>query len=78
MTSGTAWDTERAAELASRAYGYVGRVYPPDAHLAPLDGPQDAALGAQAAGDWSGYERALREMCAVALKTAKAGRSGAA
>jgi hypothetical protein len=26
--SAPAWDTERAAELATQAYGYVARVYP--------------------------------------------------
>jgi hypothetical protein len=64
--SAPTWDTERAAELARRAYDYVAWTYPPHASLKPLDGPQDAILEAQAAGDWQAYQEALREMMRMA------------
>jgi hypothetical protein len=35
--SAPAWDTERAAELASKAYSYVGKVYPKAAGYDRLD-----------------------------------------
>jgi hypothetical protein len=72
------WDTERAATLARKAYRYVARVYPPDASLEPLDVHQDAALQAQAAGDFQGYQEALREMCRAAKKEALEARRSAA
>ena len=64
------WDTARASELARRAYEYVAWTYPPHANLKPLDAPQDAILEAQAAGDFEGYQQALREMCRVAKREA--------
>jgi hypothetical protein len=63
-----AWDTERAATLARKAYRYVAAIYPSDASLEPLDIHQDAALQAQAAGDFDAYEDALREMMRAALE----------
>jgi hypothetical protein len=71
------WDTERAATLARKAYRYVARVYLSDESLEPLDVHQDAALQAQAAGDFDAYEDALRAMMRTALE-AKAVRRGAA
>jgi hypothetical protein len=66
----TTWDTEKAAELARKAYRYVARVYPPDAPLKPLGVADRAALEAQERGDWPAYEEALRELCRTARKEA--------
>jgi hypothetical protein len=75
--SAPTWDTERAATLARKAYRYVARVYPSDAPLEPLNVHEDAALQAQAAGDFDAYEDALRAMMRAALEV-KAARRGAA
>jgi hypothetical protein len=68
--SAPVWDTERAATLARKAYRYLARVYPypTDAPLEPLNVHEDAALKAQAAGDFDAYEDALRAMMRTALE----------
>jgi hypothetical protein len=71
------WDKELASECAREAYRFVARVYPSDASLQSLDVHQDAALQAQAAGDFDAYENALRGMMRTALEV-KAARRGAA
>ncbi len=59
MNRAVAWDTERAATLARKAYRFVASVYPSDAPLEPLNVHEDTALKAQAAGDFDAYEDAL-------------------
>jgi hypothetical protein len=66
-----AWDTERAAELARKAYKYVARWHPLDAPLEPLGRADMAVLEAQERRDWQAYEDALREMCGVAKREAQ-------
>jgi hypothetical protein len=73
----TAWDTERAAELAREAYRYVARTYPPGAPLEPLGTADRAVLDAQERGDWRAYEEALRELMRTARREALK-RKGAA
>jgi hypothetical protein len=72
------WDGKRAAELATLAYSYVGRVCPSDAPLEPLGRADKAVLEAQERGDWLAYEEALRELCRVAKREALARRRRAA
>jgi hypothetical protein len=72
-----AWDTERAAKLAREAYRYIARTYPPDAPLEPIGRADVAVLEAQEAGDWQGYEEALRELCRVAMREAAKWRGAA-
>ena len=62
------WDTKLASERAREAYRYVAKVYPSDAPLEPLSVHEDAALKAQAAGDFDAYEDALRGMMRTALE----------
>jgi hypothetical protein len=66
----SAWNTGKAAELARTAYRYVAATHPKDESLESLDGPQDAVLEAQSAGDWQAYEEALRELCRAAKREA--------
>ena len=72
-----AWDTEKAETLARKFYRFVAAVYPSDPPLEPVNAHEDAALQAQAAGDFDAYEDALRGMMRVALET-KTARRGAA
>ena len=62
MRRAVEWDTQRASELAREAYRYLVKTMPRDANLDVLAPHEDAALEAQRAGDWQGYEEALREM----------------
>jgi len=66
----TTWDTQKAAELARTAYRYVGKVYPKDAPLEPLGRADAAVIRAEEAGDWEGYEEALRELMRTAKREA--------
>ena len=72
-----AWDTERAAELARKAYRYVARTFPPDAPLEELGRADMAVLKAQEAGDFDAYQEALRELCRVAKREASKWRGAA-
>jgi hypothetical protein len=74
MNRAVAWDTERAATLARKAYRFVASVYPSDAPLELLNFHEDAALKAQAAGDFDAYEDALRSMMRTALEVKTARR----
>jgi hypothetical protein len=64
------WDTERAAELARKAYHYVARVYPPDAPLEPVGRADVVVLEAQEASYWPAYVEALRELMRTAKREA--------
>jgi hypothetical protein len=66
--SALAWDTERAATLARKTYRYLVKTMPRDANLDVLAPHEDAALEAQAAGDFDAYEDALRAMMRTALE----------
>jgi hypothetical protein len=68
--SAPAWDTERAAELATQAYGYVASVYPKTAGYDRLDEYTEAAHDAQDAGDFEAYREALRELMSAAMREA--------
>jgi hypothetical protein len=70
MSPSATWDTQKAAELATVAYRYVGKVYPKDAPLEPLGRADAAVLRAEEAGDWKGYEEALRELMRTAKREA--------
>ena len=60
---GSAWPVELAAERASAAYRYCARLYPGEgASLGPIAVPDNAAMNAEAAGDWQANSAALREM----------------
>jgi hypothetical protein len=72
-----AWDTERAAELASKAYSYVGKVYPKAAGYDRLDEYTEAAHAAQDAGDVAAFEDALRELMRAARREALKRRGAA-
>jgi Flp pilus assembly protein TadB len=61
-------DTARGSEPARRAYRYIAETMPPDADLDVLNEYEDAAIRAQRAGDFQGYQEALREMCKTAKK----------
>ena len=65
-----AWDTERAAELARKAYRYAAEHYPPEAPLEPLGRADMAVLEAEEAGDWPAYVEALRELMRTAKREA--------
>ena len=75
--SAPAWDTERAAELASKAYSYVGKVYPKAAGYDRLDEYTEAAHAAQDAGDFAAFEDALRELMRAARREALKRRGAA-
>ena len=75
--SAPTWNTDRAATLARKTYRFIAQTMPPDASLEALDVHQDAALRAQAAGDFDAYEDALRAMMQTALE-GKAARRAAA
>jgi hypothetical protein len=72
---GQAWDGAKATDLARRAYQFIAKVFPKDVDLGVLDDVQDAVLTAQGVGDFPAYEEALRDMCAVALREARAVRT---
>jgi hypothetical protein len=76
--SAPAWDTERAAELATQAYGYVAEVYPRGAGYDRLAEYTEAAHDAQDTGDYPAFEEALRELCRAARRVAFEARRGAA
>ncbi len=69
--SGPAWDTERAAELASTAYRYVANVFPKEADYALLEKHTHAAHTAQDTGDLDAFEEALRELMRAAKREAR-------
>ena len=75
MSQAVAWDTELASERAREAYRYVARTMPNDANLDVLAPHEDAAIAAQRAGDWRGYEEALREMMRTAKREAERRRA---
>ena len=66
-----AWDTERALELARKAYTYVARVVPPDATLEAIGEADTAVLDAEEGQDLPAYEEALRELCRTARAEAR-------
>lgn len=66
----SAWDAEKAAERAQRAYRYVAEVYPRGAGYAPLDGYTKAADEAERTGDWPAFEDALRNLMRAAKREA--------
>ncbi len=59
--STAAWDAERAAELARKAYRYVGEHYPPGAPLEPLARTDAAVLEAEERGAVSWRMSGVRE-----------------
>jgi len=60
---GSAWPVELAAERASAAYRYCANLYPGhDASLDAVGAADNAAMDAEAAGDWQAYSAALRRM----------------
>jgi hypothetical protein len=75
--SAPVWDTEKGAELATQAYGYVGRVYPKAAGYDRLDKYTEAAHDAQDAGDFAAFEDALRELMRAARREALKRRGAA-
>jgi hypothetical protein len=75
--SAPAWDTERAAELATQAYGYVAEVYPRGAGYDRLDKYTEAAHDAQDAGDFGAFKQALRELMRAASREAVKRRGAA-
>jgi hypothetical protein len=65
------WNTVEAARLASKAYRYVARTYPPDAPLEPIGKVDRVVLEAQERGDWPRYVEALRELMRTARREAQ-------
>jgi hypothetical protein len=72
-----AWETERAATLARKAYRYVAKVYPKGEGCEALDAYTQAAYEAERAGSLAAFEDALRGMMQTALE-ARTARRGAA
>jgi hypothetical protein len=64
------WDTERASELARKAYRYVAKVYPPDAPLEPIGRADAVVVEAEERGDWPAYVEGLRAMMWTAKREA--------
>ena len=75
--SAPAWDTEKAAELATQAYGYVAKVYPKAAGYDRLDEYTEAAYAAQDDGDFAAFEDALRKLMQAAKREAVKRRGAA-
>ena len=67
----SAWDPQKALELARRAYTYVARALPPDATLEAIGRADRAVLDAEAAQDLPTYEEALRDLCKAARAEAR-------
>ena len=67
----SAWDPQKALELARRAYAYVARVLPPDATLEAIGRADRAVLDAEAVKDFPAYEEALRDICKAARAEAR-------
>jgi hypothetical protein len=67
----SAWEPEKALELARSAYQYVARVLPPDAALEPIGEADRAVLDAEERHDLAAYEEALRALCRTARAEAR-------